>query len=124
MGCLPDGLPESGGPSARDEHYDYVYDKSGNSTSVLLINGTLAGVWDMAEDKKTLVVKAAVFDRASDSVWHQLCDEAVRLARTAGYASTRVLRCASTPILRDGGQNLFLAPLRDVPGEMVIECQT
>jgi hypothetical protein len=34
------------------EHAGFVYDRVGNATSVLLINGRVGGVWDMFEDKK------------------------------------------------------------------------
>ncbi|HLE13611.1 MAG TPA: winged helix DNA-binding domain-containing protein [Anaerolineales bacterium] len=104
-----------------DERYGYIYDRGGNSTFVLLIDGKLGGVWDMAEDKKTLVIKAVMFDRSDNSAWQQLRDEGMRLAKSAGYSSTRVLRCESAPILREGSQNLFLSPLKDVPGETTFE---
>jgi hypothetical protein len=100
----------------RDEHRDFVYDKVGNSTSVLLIDGMLGGVWDMVEEKKTLIVKAAIFEPASESVWQGLRDEAARLAETAGFVSFRLVRCDTPPILKHGGQNLFMSPLKDVPG--------
>jgi hypothetical protein len=100
----------------RDEYYDFVYDKVGNATSTLLIDGMLNGIWDMAEEKKTLVVKAALFEPVGDRVWQNLRDEAARLAETAGYASVRVMRCDVPPILKRGGQNLFMSPLKDVPG--------
>jgi hypothetical protein len=103
------------------EHYDHVYDRGGNSTSALLINGRVGGVWDMAEEKSTLVIKAALFERAGDGVWGQLRDEALLLAEAAGYQALRLLRCETAPILRQGGQNLFLSPLKDVPGEIQYE---
>lgn len=105
----------------RDTHYDFVYDKSGNATSVLLIDGLVAGVWDMAEEKTALVVRAATFEPAGETVWLRLRDEAARLAQAAGFASYRVMRCAAPPVLKSGGQNLFMSPLKDAPGAQVYE---
>lgn len=100
-------------------HYDYVYDRVGNATSTLLIDGTLGGIWDMIEEKKTLVVRAALFEAAGNTVWQSLIGEADRLAAAAGFGSFRLERCETPPILKNGGQNLFLSPLKDVPGTEV-----
>lgn len=100
----------------RPEHYDRVYDKVGNATSVLLVDGRVGGVWDMSEDKGSLEVKAALFEPDDDSVWQALADEAARLAQAAGASSFRVLRCDTSPDLKTGARNLFMSPLKDVVG--------
>ena len=100
----------------RPEHYDRVYDKMGNATSVLLIDGQVGGVWDMVEAKGSLEVKAALFDSGDDAVWQGLADEAARLAQAAGFTSFRLLRCDTSPDLKSGARNLFMSPLKDVMG--------
>jgi hypothetical protein len=87
-----------------DKHYDMVFDRSGNSTSTILVDGRVAGVWDFSEgpqpavklfllrhlDRKVLrMVEArarAVGEFTADrAVALEMCDEMVSLKeRNAG----------------------------------------
>ena len=41
--------------------YEYVYDKGGNATSAILLNGIIGGVWDMEEKKQQLYSQSSAF---------------------------------------------------------------
>jgi hypothetical protein len=98
--------------------YDRVYAGTGDATSTVLLDGVPGGVWDFREEKKSLVVKAGLFEEARQGVWDELRDQVVRLAEAAGYPSAALLRCA--PVSLSGGpQNRFKSPLKDAPGETV-----
>jgi hypothetical protein len=101
--------------------YDCVYAKTGDATSTVLLNGTVGGIWDFQEVKKTLVVKVALFERANRGVWDELHQQLIRFANAANYPSASLVRCAAPVTLKGGSQNLFKAPLKDVEGEMVFE---
>jgi hypothetical protein len=83
-----------------DRHYDMVFDRSGNSTSTILVDGRVAGVWDFSEgptptvklfllrqvDRKVLrLVEArarAVGEFTADrAVALEMCEEMVPLTR-------------------------------------------
>jgi len=49
---------------ADSAHYELIYDRGGNATSVVLVDGRVAGVWDLTETPKSMV-RLLVFD--SDS---------------------------------------------------------
>ena len=43
-----------------NQHYNLVFDRSGNSTSTILVDGRVAGVWDFS-DKPKPTVKVFLF---------------------------------------------------------------
>jgi hypothetical protein len=101
------------------DRYAFVYDKVGNGTSSLLIDGVIAGVWDFEESKKTLTVKVALFADVPPETWDALAQETTRLAHAAGYDQAALHRCTAPLPLDRGSQNVFKSPLKDVPGEAV-----
>lgn len=102
-----------------DRWYDYVYAKTGDATSTVLLNGIVGGIWDFQEEKKTLIVKVALFEQAQPEVWRELEQWLVRLAEATGYTSASLV-CCDTPVsLKGGSQNLFKSPLKGVEGEVV-----
>ena len=76
---------------------------AGDATSTVLLDGTAGGTWDFEEQKKTLVVKVALFEQAGQAGLDALRDEVIRLAVA----------------LKGGPQNLFKPPLKDATGEPV-----
>jgi len=90
----------------------------GDATSSVLLNGAVGGMWGFQEEKKTLVVKVALFEPAGPGVWHALRDQVVRLAQAAGYPSTALVRCQPVT-LKGGAQNLFKSPLKATTGETI-----
>jgi len=83
-----------------DSHYDLAFDRSGNSTSTILVDGRVAGVWDFSEGP-TPTVKLFLFQPPESTVLRlvesraramggfladravvlQMCDEMVPLTR-------------------------------------------
>ncbi len=102
-----------------EQCYDYVYAKTGDATSTVLLNGTVGGIWDFEEAKKTLIVKVALFEKAKPPVWRELEQWVVRLAEATGYHSASLVRCDVPVTLKGGSQNLFKSPLKGVEGETV-----
>lgn len=101
---------------------DRVYDAVGNSTSALLVDGEVGGVWDWDDGGKRHVFKVAPFEKISEAHWAQVVTEANRLVKTAHGAkatSVEVRACPPPQSLLRGGQNLFKSPLQDVEGTPV-----
>jgi hypothetical protein len=66
INLLPNLDPYMMGYKGRDryldkEHYNYIFDRSGNATSTIINNGKIIGVWDF-EEKPTPVTKVFLFD--------------------------------------------------------------
>lgn len=100
--------------------YDRIYDKGGNATSVVLLHGSVGGVWDMQEEKKQLIIKVALFNRSSKVAWRELKVMTERLAGAIGFEHVRLVRCPVPPPLAEGAQNRLLSPLKGIEGEEVL----
>lgn len=101
------------------QHADCVFDKGGNGTSVALVGGRSAGVWDWSEDQDTFTLKVALFETAPKAVWREMLSYAERLAtqaREQPFKAVRLLRCSRPASLTGGSQNLFRAPLAKADG--------
>ncbi|GAA2100701.1 winged helix DNA-binding domain-containing protein [Actinomadura alba] len=88
--------------------YPRVYDKAGNGTSTVIVDGMAAGVWEIDHDAGTLTV--APFGAALTDRWSDLEAQVERLARAIG-TELRPVRAPEPGPLSDGPRNTFLAPI-------------
>ena len=88
----------------------FVYDSSGNATSVVLVDGVVAGVWSLGGDDD-LEILAAPFDSFTPGQWEEIEAEGQIVARLAGKDSARLVRRSDPPDLVAGKRNLFMRPL-------------
>jgi hypothetical protein len=105
-----------------DEHADFVFDASGNGTSILLVGGRIGGIWDWEEDKDIFTLKAALFFPSLPGLWLELRFAAERLAqevREKAFKEIRLLHCPAPPALKSAPRNQFLSPLKGLAGEPV-----
>lgn len=96
----------------RPAHYPLVYDKDGNATLVVLVEGWAAGVWNLGKDDDHLEIKAAPFDEFSRQVWDGIEEEAHRIGRLIGSASVTIMRGEGPTDLTTQPRNRFMNPLR------------
>jgi len=95
-----------------DADYGYVYDRAGNSTYVIVIDGVVRGVWDLYDEKDASVLKFALLDKASKGVLADLAETASVLSDSLGIDEVRLQQCPRPTVLTQGA-NRFLAPLKD-----------
>ncbi len=88
--------------------YGRIYDKSGNGTSTVAVDGVAAGVWELDPDAGTVTV--APFGRPLASRWSELEAQAARLAEAIG-AELGLQRSAAPGPLADGARNAYLSPI-------------
>jgi hypothetical protein len=89
----------------------FVYDRDGNATSVVLVDGVVAGVWNLGTGDRDLEVSAAPFDTFTPRQWRLIEEEAEMIRTVAGAKSVEVVRMEHPPNLLEGRRNLFLRPL-------------
>lgn len=90
-----------------------VYDKAGNGTSMLLVDGVAAGVWDFDQDGDALTVRVAPFSRAVARARRAGIEAAAeRLAAVLGSSALTVEHAPPPGALADGPRNTFMAPVR------------
>ncbi len=95
-----------------EDRRDHVYDRLGNATSVVIVDGVAAGLWQL-DGLDTLAAKVAPFDEFDDSTWSAIGDEADRIAAALGARDIAVERCRLPQPLLTAPRNRFLSPLAD-----------
>lgn len=88
--------------------YVRVYDKAGNGTSTVIVDGMAAGVWELDEDAGTVTV--APFGAALTERWSELEAQVACLAEAIGH-ELRPVRVPEPGPLHDGPRNAFLSPI-------------
>jgi hypothetical protein len=94
-----------------EELAPYVYDASGNATSVVLVDGSVAGVWAMSVEGNRLQVRAAPFGSFAPKTWSAIEEEAERISRMAGLGSVDVARGDDPVDLTIAPRNRFMSPV-------------
>jgi hypothetical protein len=94
-----------------DRLLPYVYDSFGNATSVVLIDGEVAGVWAMDQENDRLKLRIAPFREFTAAPLAMIEAEADAVRALAGVGSVQMQVVSSPPNLRDGKRNLFMTPV-------------
>lgn len=94
-----------------DDLLPYVYDASGNATSVVLVDGEVVGVWAMEQRGDDLEIRAAPFGSFSTAQWAAIEAEAAVVAGLAETESVTVTLAADPPDLRRAPRNRFMRPV-------------
>jgi hypothetical protein len=94
------------------QHYAKVFDRSGNATSTILLNGNIVGVWDFKETKKP-VVKILLFEDTENSVLTEIRSRAQQIGRFIVDKEVQIRECDSMIPLSRRTAGGFMSPLRD-----------
>jgi hypothetical protein len=90
------------------EYRDKVFDRGGNVTNTILLDGRVAGVWDLAEEKKP-ILKILLFARVEGSALKQIYLEAKRIGIFMVGNEVEVRECGSMiPLTRKTAGGLCL----------------
>ncbi len=91
----------------------WVYDKSGNATSVVLVDGMVAGVWEHAGGPgEAFTVRVAPLTERDGRWWSSIEAAAEGLADAVGAVRLELQRAPRPGPLSAGARNAFLAPIR------------
>jgi len=89
----------------------FIYDASGNATSVVLIDGKVLGVWAMESDGTELEIRVAPFTPLTKGQWEAVEDEAAVVGGLADATTVNLVRASNPPNLEKGKRNLFMRPV-------------
>jgi len=117
VNLLPNLDPYLMGYKVRDrylspEHKEYVFDRGGNATSTILIDGKVVGVWDFEESEEPLV-KLGFFERVEQSALSRVHTEAKKLGEFFADRAVQIKDCDLMVPLTRRGAGGFMAPLKD-----------
>lgn len=94
----------------RPEYFDRVFDSSGNATATILVDGKVAGVWDLLDETK---LKICLFEDIGADVRQQLYLEAHRLGQFMAGKTVEVTYVSSMRPLTRRTAGGFMSPLKN-----------
>ena len=94
------------------EYYDYVFDRSGNSTYCILLDGKVIGVWDLARNHES-EVKIFLFRDVDHNVESEIFASGKSVGRFLAGVEVRIRRYGSMLPLPQRTAGGFMSPLRD-----------
>lgn len=93
------------------EDFPYVFDRSGNATSVILLDGKAGGIWDF-EGGDEPCVKIFFFGAVSEGVRNQVCTTASSLGRFIADQDVQMRECEAMVPLTERPAGSIMAPLK------------
>jgi len=93
------------------EHYTKVFDRSGNVTSTILLDGTIIGVWDFSEEKIP-AVKTFLFEKVESIVSKEIHSHAEKIGKFISGNEVQVKECRSMVPLTERTMGGFMSPLK------------
>jgi hypothetical protein len=93
------------------EHREYVFDRGGNATTTILLNGRIVGVWDFEEAEKPSV-KLHLFEKVERSVLSEIHSEARKTGEFIAEKAVQIKECDSMVPLTRRTAGGFMAPLK------------
>jgi hypothetical protein len=94
-----------------EKNKDLVFDRSGNATSTILVDGRVVGVWDYQEDGEG-TIKLLVFCPVAADLRHRICEHAQRLGKFIADGDIEVKECTSMVPLTRRSAGGFMSPLK------------
>ena len=94
------------------KNYEYVFDRSGNITSTVLLDGKVIGVWDVAE-KPDPIIKILFFSKIDEKVLEKAYKEAYRIGEFIMEKKIEIKECNQMIPLTKRTAGGFMTPLKD-----------
>lgn len=93
-------------------HRDYIFDKSGNGSPTILVNGRVVGIWDFQE-KPGPVVKLYFFKPVEDRIMESIIPQAKQMGAFLAGQDVEIKLCTDMVPLSQRTAGSFMAPLKD-----------
>lgn len=95
----------------KKKYYNNVFDRSGNATSTILLDGRVIGVWDFIEDAKS-IIKLFFFEEVEKDVYEEACSEAKRIGIFMAK-KFQIKKCEAMIPLTSRTAGGVMSPLKD-----------
>ena len=114
---LPDLDPYLMGYKDRERYislryYDYLFDRSGNAATSIMVDGNVVGIWDFVSSK-TSIIKYHLFEKQKENIHKKIIKEAERVGRFVFDGDTQVKECKEMEPLKGRIPGAVLVPLKD-----------
>ncbi|MFX0077316.1 MAG: winged helix DNA-binding domain-containing protein [Candidatus Hermodarchaeota archaeon] len=94
------------------DNFEYVFDRSGNATSTILLNGKVIGVWDVEENPHPQF-KLLVFEKVEENLLKKINTIGKNMGRFITEQEVEIKMCKSMPPLTKRAMGGFMKPLKE-----------
>ena len=94
------------------KHYIIVFDRSGNITSTIILEGRVIGVWD-TEEKPEPIVKFHLFKSIREDLYNELYSRAERIGQFFFDTTVQIKECDSMIPITERAAGGFMSPLKN-----------
>ena len=117
MNLLPRLDPYLMGYKDRDRYvshrdYEFIFDRSGNATSTIILDGRVVGIWDIAEKPKPLL-KMFIFEKSGENLVKSLISEGKKVGKFITGQDVDIVMCKDMMPLTKRTMGGFMSPLKD-----------
>ncbi len=88
-----------------------IFDRSGNVTSTILMDGRIVGVWDFDEEKDP-TVKILLFEKTKSNVLREIQSKAKKIGEFISGEEIQIRQCRSMVPLTERTMGGFMSPLK------------
>jgi hypothetical protein len=92
--------------------YEYIFDRSGNATTTILLNGRVIGIWDVVE-KPDYLLKIHLFNKFEDKYMKEIITEGIKISKFMIGKEIDFKYCKNMSPLTKRTMGGFMAPLKD-----------
>ncbi len=92
--------------------FEFVYDRSGNATSTVLLNGRVIGIWDVVE-KPNPLIKLFLFKKIEEPIMVEITSEGKKIGKFITGQNIEVKHCEDMIPLTKRTMGGFMSPLKD-----------
>ena len=95
-----------------NNHIDYVFDRTGNATSVILSGGQMIGVWDI-NNESPFQIKFFLFEETDEKIQNLIIQKASKIGRFICNTKVSVEEYESMIPLNERTAGSFMSPLKE-----------
>lgn len=93
------------------EQYTNVFDRSGNATSTILVDGQIIGIWDFDEEQGP-AVKMLLFSKVKSNTLIEIYSKAEKIGKFISGKEVQIKQCRSMVPLTERTMGGFMSPLK------------
>ncbi len=94
-----------------EANYDYVFDRFGNAAPAIVLQGKIAGIWDIDEDKNLL--KFFLFKKIRDEVYEKVVESGIAVGRFYCDSEVDMIEIRSVVPVKELTVGSFVSPLKN-----------
>jgi len=92
------------------QHYYSVFDRSGNATTTILINGKVMGIWDI--DREEQVVKVFMLENSENEISYQIETKLLAMGKFITGKPIKMKTVSKMLSLNERPAGAFMSPLK------------